>query len=176
MTTTLAEAFAREFAVLHKQMELIYRSAFVDSATDSALDHVAALLDVTRKDAKFAGGRGARSSAARPAPATSPSPVGTLRLDRGGRRSSRPPPRGRCAATSSPWSSRCARSWRAPPAQWRPAPITLVNRPIFGIEAVLNERATFFAAERETDEELRRRIRGRLHRAGRARSTRSGRA
>ena len=33
VTTTLAEALAREFAVLHKQMEAIYRSAFVDLAT-----------------------------------------------------------------------------------------------------------------------------------------------
>jgi hypothetical protein len=44
----------------------------------------------------------------------------------------------------------------------------VVNRPIFGIEAVVNERATFFASERETDEELRRRIRGSLERAGRS--------
>ena len=32
VTRTLAEAFAREFAVLHKQMETIYGSAFVDLA------------------------------------------------------------------------------------------------------------------------------------------------
>ena len=37
-----------------------------------------------------------------------------------------------------------------------PGAITLINRPIFGIESVTNERATFFATERETDEELRR--------------------
>jgi len=33
-----------------------------------------------------------------------------------------------------------------------------VNRPIFGIEGVTNERPTFFASARETDEELRRRL------------------
>lgn len=56
VTTTLAEAFAREFAVLHKQMEMIYQSAFVDLASGTSLDHVAALLAVNRKDARFAGG------------------------------------------------------------------------------------------------------------------------
>ena len=34
VTRILAEAFAREFAVLHKQMETIYGSAFVDLADD----------------------------------------------------------------------------------------------------------------------------------------------
>ncbi len=45
VTTTLAEAFAREFAVLHKQMDGIYRSAFIDLASGTSLDHIAALLE-----------------------------------------------------------------------------------------------------------------------------------
>ena len=56
VTATLGEAFAREYAVLHKQMQMIYESAFVDLATGFSLDHVAALLGLDRKDAKFAGG------------------------------------------------------------------------------------------------------------------------
>ena len=43
VTATLAEAFARELAVLHLQMERIYQSAFVELATGSSLDHVVAL-------------------------------------------------------------------------------------------------------------------------------------
>src|SRR5262245_16967061 len=56
VTTTLAEAFGREWAVASKQMEMIYQSAFVDLATGASLDHIAALLGLERKDAKFAAG------------------------------------------------------------------------------------------------------------------------
>jgi hypothetical protein len=48
--------------------------------------------------------------------------------------------------------------------------INIVNRPIFGIEAVTNEGATFFGSDKETDEELRRRIKSTLERAGKSQS------
>ena len=43
-----------------------------------------------------------------------------------------------------------------------------INRPIFGIESATNDAPTFFATEKETDEELRRRIKGTLERAGKS--------
>jgi hypothetical protein len=44
--------------------------------------------------------------------------------------------------------------------------VTILNRPIFGIEAVMNERPISFSRTRETDEAFRTRIRGALERAG----------
>ena len=46
--------------------------------------------------------------------------------------------------------------------------IVNINRTIFGIESVINEEDTFFATEKETDEEFRRRIKGTLERAGKS--------
>jgi hypothetical protein len=76
-TVTLAEAFSRQFVVLHKQMQLIYESAFVDLATGSALDHVAALLALSRKDAKFASGE-VLFKRSTPAPGEISIPAGTV--------------------------------------------------------------------------------------------------
>src|SRR5690606_8228382 len=45
---TLLETIARELATQGAQLELVYQSAFVDTATGSSLDNVAALVGVTR--------------------------------------------------------------------------------------------------------------------------------
>jgi hypothetical protein len=166
VTTTLAEAFARQFAVLHKQMRLIYESAFVDLATGTALDHIAALLGLERKDAKFASGE-VLFKRSTPAPGDIAIPAGTVVSTEEGQN---------FETTDARTLRRDQLSVVSPiRAQVEGAPgrvdagrIATVNRPIFGIESVLNERETFFAAERETDEELRRRIRGSLERAGRS--------
>ncbi len=166
VTTTLAEAFGREFAVLHKQMELIYRSAFVDLATGISLDHVAALLGLTRKDAKFAGGE-VLFKRSTPAPGDITIPAGTvvstdlgLNFETTDKRTLRKdqlsvavPIRAQVEGLS---------------GRVEAGTIKNINRPIFGIESVINEEATFFAAAKETDEEFRRRIKGTLERAGKA--------
>jgi hypothetical protein len=166
VTSTLAEAFARQFAVLHKQMQMIYESAFVDLATGPALDHIAALLALTRKDAKFAGGE-VLFKRSTPAPADISIPAGTVVSTDAGQN---------FETTDKRTLRRDQLSVLAPiralvegtAGRVDAGQIVTVNRPIFGIESVQNERATFFATERETDEELRRRIRGSLERAGRS--------
>ena len=45
---TLLEATALETAALYAQLEVVYRSAFIDTAEGSALDHVVGLLGVKR--------------------------------------------------------------------------------------------------------------------------------
>lgn len=166
VTTTLAESFAREFAVLYKQMELIYRSAFVDLATGTSLDYVAGLLALTRKDAKFAGGE-ALFKRSTPAPGDITIPAGTLvstdqgqNFETSDKRTLR---KGQLSVTAPIRAQVEGASGRA-----EPGAIRNINRPIFGIESVGNEGATFFAAEKETDEELRRRVKGTLERAGKA--------
>lgn len=166
VTTTLAEGFAREYAVLHKQMELIYRSAFVDLASGPSLDYIAALLDITRKDAKFASGE-VLFKRSTPTPGDISIPPGTLvstadginfettdkRTLRRGQLSVALPIRAQIEGAK---------------GQVDAGVIQILNRPIFGIETVMNEKGSFFASEKETDEELRRRIKGTLERAGKA--------
>lgn len=166
VTTTLAEAFAREFAVLHKQMELIYRSAFVDLATGYSLDHVAALLDINRKDAKFASGEVIFKSSS-PVQGDITIPAGTLVSTDQGLNFETTDKR-----TLRKGQLTIACPIRAhiegPAGLITKGAIKYISRPIFGIESVANEAPTFFATAKETDEELRRRIKGTLERAGKA--------
>ena len=166
VTATLSAAFAREFAVLHKQMDMIYKSAFIDLATNNSLDHVAALLGLTRKDAKFANGEVLfkRSS---PATGDITIPAGTLvstdqgqNFETADKRTLR---RGQLSIAV-PIRAQA----EGPPGRVDAKTIKNINRPIFGIESVINEEATYFATDKETDDAFRRRIKGTLERAGKA--------
>lgn len=168
VTTTLAESFAREFAVVHKQMEMIYRSGFVDLATGSSLEHVAALLSLTRKDAKFAGGE-VLFKRSTPADGDINIPSGAVvstddgqNFETTDRRTLR---RGQLSVVV-PVSAQA----EGPAGRVAAQAIKNINRPIFGIETVANDAPTFFATAKETDEELRRRIKGTLERAGKSTS------
>ncbi len=166
VTTTLAEAFSREFAVLHKQMDLIYRSAFVDLATGVSMDHVATLLGLTRKDAKYATGE-VLFKRSTPAPGDITIPVGALVSTVHGQNFEptvkRTLRRGQLSVVT-PIRAQV----EGPPGRVEAGAIVNINRPVFGIESITNEEATFFATEKETDEEFRRRIKGTLERAGKA--------
>jgi uncharacterized phage protein gp47/JayE len=166
VTATLAQAFAREFAVLQKQMEMIYRSAFVDLATDTSLDHVAALLALDRRDARFAVGE-VTFRRSTPAPGDIAIPVGAVVTADGGQNfettDDRVMRRGQLAVIVP------VRAQTEGPGGLVPrGAIKYLSRPIFGVDSVSNEEATNFATARETDEEFRRRIRGTLERAGKA--------
>lgn len=166
VTSILSEAFARELSVLHKQMEMIYQSAFVDWATGTSLDHVAALLGVTRKDAKYATGE-VLFKRSTPAEGDITIPVGTLVSTKEGQNfetsAKRTLRRGQLSIAV-PIRAQIAGS----PGRVESNAVININRPIFGIKAVVNERPTFFANEKETDDALRLRIKGTLERAGRA--------
>lgn len=162
----LSEAFGREFAVLHQEMELIYRSGFVDLAEGASLDHVAALLGLTRKDARFAGGE-VLFKRGTPAEGDITVATGTLVSTNQGQNFETTDKR---TLRKGQLSVVCPIRAQAegPAGQVEAGAITIVNRPIFGIEAVLNEKPSFFATAKETDEEFRRRIKGALERAGKA--------
>jgi uncharacterized phage protein gp47/JayE len=166
VTTTLGEAFARELAVLHQQMLAIYNSGFVDTATNSALDHVVALMGLTRKDARFATGE-VLFRRSTPAPGDVAIFAGTVvstdlgqNFETTDKRTLR---RGQLSVTV-----QIRAQVEGPAGKVDAGAIKNVNRPIFGIESVTNEAATFFATQKETDEELRRRARGTLERAGKS--------
>ncbi|MCK4790716.1 MAG: baseplate J/gp47 family protein [Desulfobacteraceae bacterium] len=166
VTATLAEAFAREFAVLNKQMEIIYKSAFVDLANGPSLEHVAALLGISRKDARFASGE-CLFKRSTPAPGDITIPAGTLVSTADGQNFEttikRTLRKGQLSVVSS-----IRAQVEGPVGRVKANDIKNINRPIFGVESVTNEKETFFAAEKETDEELRRRIKGTLERAGKS--------
>ncbi len=166
VTTTIAEAFAREFAVMHKQMEMIYRSAFLDLAAGSSLDHVAALLGISRKDAKYASGEALFKRSA-PAPADITIPAGTLVSNDAGQNfettDKRTLRKGQLSVVS-----KIRAQVEGADGRVAAGDIKNINRPIFGIDSVINEEATFFATDKETDEQLRRRIKGTLERAGKS--------
>jgi uncharacterized phage protein gp47/JayE len=53
---TIVESVAREMDFINAQMDQVYNSAFIDTATGKSLDLVASLLGITRKMAGFATG------------------------------------------------------------------------------------------------------------------------
>ena len=53
---TLAESFAREYAVLSRQLEHVYDAAFIETASGRDLDQLVALVGVERRTQLFASG------------------------------------------------------------------------------------------------------------------------
>jgi hypothetical protein len=73
---TLAESFAREYAVLSRQLEGVYRAGFLGTAEGRDLDQVVALVGVERRTRTFARGEVVFTRAT-PAPADIFIPSGT---------------------------------------------------------------------------------------------------
>lgn len=56
VTRTLGEAIGREIATVYEQINLVYKSGFIDLAEGKALDFVVSILDITRKTKDYAFG------------------------------------------------------------------------------------------------------------------------
>lgn len=165
---TLAESFAREYAVISRQMESVYLAAFLDTAGGRDLDHVAALVGIVRRQPTFASGEVvlARRS---PAPADIFVPEGT-RIS-----TSDVPPVS--VVTTDARTLRSGNLSVAVPVQAeiegapgiaRGASLTVVNRPILGVDSASNPFTLTLGASTETDESLRRRASRALETSGRA--------
>jgi uncharacterized phage protein gp47/JayE len=152
---TLAESFAREYAVLSRQLDLVYQAGFLATASGRDLDQVAALVGVTRWTGSVASGEVVFSRGT-PAPADIFIPAGTL-VSTG-----RPP-----AVTVETTDAQTLRSGTlsatAPvraravgPAGLAPTgSLTVINRPILGVDAATNPQALVFGGADETDSALR---------------------
>ena len=168
LTRMLGEAFARELAVLRKQLELVYRSGFVDTAQGTALDMVVSLLGISRKGREFASGT-VRFFRDTPAPADVFIPAGT-------KVSTALNPVASFATTTGKTLRRGQLSVEVDVrAEEKGAPgvsgagaITVVNQPIFGISGVVNDAPTVFGGAGESDPELRDRAKKVAERAGKA--------
>ncbi|MCP4600664.1 MAG: hypothetical protein GY847_09060 [Proteobacteria bacterium] len=165
---TLAESFAREYAVLSRQMEGVYKGAFVDTASGRDLDQLAALVGVTRRDQTHATGTVVFSRPT-PAPADIFIPAGTVV-------STREPPiaafeisddttlhRGSLSAELAIRAVVSGSDGVVPGRN-----IEVIHRPILGISSVSNPQGTTLGGKTETDDMLRARVKRALESAARA--------
>lgn len=165
---TLAESFAREYAVLSRQLELVYQSAFIDTATGRDLDQVVALVGVERRSRTFASGE-VVCSRSTPAPADIFIPEGTLV-------STGEVPAVTVATTEDRTLRTGTLSVAVPVAALVTGPggvaqagtLSVIHRPILGVEAATNPQAMSFGGGSETDDSLRRRAARALEASGRA--------
>ncbi len=169
VTRTLAEAFALEFAVTSHQLDAIYKAAHLETAEGRDLDHVVALVGVERRGQTHARGEIAFRRTT-PAPADITIPAGTLV-------STAEPPVITVETTETVTLRRGDISVAAPvraqeegPAGIAPAAsLSVVHRPILGVDEASNPTPTTFGGGAESDGELRARARRAL--AGSGRST-----
>ena len=168
VTRTLAESFAREYAVLSRQLEQVYDAAFLETATGRDLEAVADLLGLVRRNQRFARGEIVFSR-------TSPA-GGDIHVPAGTRVSSTDVPAVTVETTDDVTLRRGDLSvaslvsalvdGAAGVAQ--AGALRVLNRPILGVDQVVNPQPLAFASATETDDGLRRRCRRALDHSGRS--------
>lgn len=163
VTRTISEAIGREIATVYQQINLAYKSGFIDLAEGKALDFVVSILGITRKTKEFAVGlvtffRAANSEGNITIPqgtelstakgevifeATEPRTlqVGQARID---------------------VPVRAGEKFKGDVGKVDAGKITTVLQVINGIDRVSNFEPTLLAAQDETDEELRLRAKAAL--------------
>ncbi|MGI6655695.1 MAG: baseplate J/gp47 family protein [Desulfobulbus sp.] len=164
----LAESFAREYAVLSRQLEMVYRAAFLETAENRDLDQVAALVGIQRRDHRHAAGE-VIFSRSTPAPADVVIPEGSLIS------TADAPPitvetleqailRAGSLSVAVPVRS----SLEGSAGKAGAGTLTIIHRPVLGIESATNPHALDFRGGREEDAMLRRRAARALETSGRA--------
>ena len=160
---TLIETMSRELATQYQQLQIVYDSAFIETAEGSSLDKVAALVDTRRLRKGHAVGkiRISRRSGAQGAVFI---PIGTPVTDgKGGRYlTSAEVQLLPNQTTMEVWVQ--GRTAGVEPVE--AGTLTVLERAIAGIDRVTNDEPTYRATEDETDEQLRARARRAIHAAG----------
>ncbi len=162
---TLAESVALEIARLYAQLEAVYQSGFIDTATGSALDNVVALLGMERVrggrpagEVEFTRAPGSRGSITIPAGTRIITPDGNVEYE----------------TTDTVTLAEGQSAIRVVARDLEdnaPLPadsLTVLPVPITGIASVTNPAPTAITAQNETDEELRTRAKNFLHGSERA--------
>ncbi len=168
VTRLLAESFAREFAVLSRQLEAVYRAGFLDTAGGRDLDQIVKLVGVERRTRSFATGS---VIFAANSPAT-----GDIAINAGTRLSTAQPPLAVFETSEDRTLRRGDLTVEAPVRAIARGPdgivparaITVIHRPILGVDSVSNAQGTTLAGEDESDGGLRARASRALEGAGRA--------
>ena len=156
---TLIEVFAREMAVCYGQLDIVYRNAYLDTASGAALDNVVALQALSRYRAGHLEGTVTFSSSL-PAANDVHIPAGTLVAGRGVPQ---------CATTAAAVLAQGERLVSVGVLSLEPpmggvqvvkaGAISTLPRPIAGIDKVVNSNDLILRQRQETDEELRSRVR-----------------
>jgi hypothetical protein len=164
VTRTLSEAISRELAILYRQVNLTYQSAFIDLATGNSLDFVVAILGVVRKTADYAGlatfFRGDGEGQHHHPGSTRLSTLMATSCSR--RHPSAPAQRGQVRIDV----PRAAEAFKGEAGRVAANTITSLIIPIEGIERVNNFDPTVLGSADETDEELRLRAKAALRGLG----------
>lgn len=154
---TLLEAVALETAGMYAQMQAVYDAGFVDTASGSALDHVVSLLGLTRlvagnnsTELRFTRAKNTRGEITLPAGTRAATADGAIEYETladvtlaDGQASAKVPARDLVASND------------GLPAD----ALTLLTRPVAGIESVTNPGASSRLDRDESDDELRTRAR-----------------
>ena len=163
---TLVRALARELALIYDQMDEVYRRAFIDQATGTALDNVVALLGIERNPARKATGH-VTFSRRRPADRDVPIAAGTRVADGGGR----------TFVTTEQTVIRTGGSAAVvrveaveagPQGNVNSHTIVVMPTPPRGVDGVTNDQPTAGGKDVEPDDQLRERAKHALETAGRA--------
>jgi Baseplate J-like protein len=163
VTRTLGEAIGREIATVYQQINLAYKSGFIDLAEGKALDFVVSILGVTRKTREYA--KGLVTFFRKPASdgnITIPqgTQVATAKNDAVFETTEpRTLQRGQ-ARIDAPIQA--GEKFKGDLGKVDAGKITSLFQIIEGIDRVNNFQPTFLAAEDETDEELRLRAKAAL--------------
>jgi hypothetical protein len=168
VTRLLAESFAREFAVLSRQLDAVYQAGFLDTATGRDLDQIVALVGLQRRDRTFAVGTVVFSRAT-PANAD-------IFIAAGTKLSTTDSPAVQFETSEDRTLTRGSLSVEVPvraavsgaAGVVRAQAIAAINRPILGIDSVANGAATQLIGDPETDAGLRARAQRALEGAGKA--------
>lgn len=163
VTRTISEAIGREIATVYQQINLAYKSGFVDTAEGKSLDFVVSILGITRKTKQFAVGLATFFRAA--------GSEGNITIPQGTELSTakgevifeatepRTLQRGQ-ARIDVP--VRASEKFKGDVGKVDAGKITTILQVIEGIDRVSNFEPTFLAAQDETDEELRLRAKAAL--------------
>ncbi|HVH97303.1 MAG TPA: baseplate J/gp47 family protein [Enhygromyxa sp.] len=153
---TLVEAFSRELAVCYEQLEAVYLAGYLDTASGAALERVVELLGVARHQAGWLEGDVifARQT---PAPFDIDIPAGTLVAGKGVQAFETMAPavlREGQSSTRVP-----VRSLVPEGAPVEPGKLSILKRPIAGIESATNPGVLLPRRDPESDDDLRTRAR-----------------
>ena len=174
---SLLESFSAELALLYEQLDLVYQSGFVDTASGPDLDRVVAVLGLKRNEPDFATGV-VTFSRDPGANVELTIPIATLVTTE--EKENEDPPKkayltteaGQMAADQNSIDVRIQAEVAGRQMTADAGLVIVMPRPVPGIKSVVNSSPVrFLGRERETDDELRQRAKQVLLASGRASTT-----
>lgn len=168
---TMYESFAYEMALLYEKMQLVYMSAYVDTATGNQLDQVVAVLGIQRSQPDFAEGEIAfeREGAGQEILIPTGTLVATDESSTGEKKVYQTSKEATLAANRTTVTVQIRAVTRGEDQESAAETVVVMPRPVPGIKFVNNDAPIRLVGKRrETDEELRERAKNTLISSGKA--------